>query len=868
MKQKINIITISFIIFSLYSCSPTKYLEKDEYILNKIKIECDNPDFKDYDFEPYLKQKPIRKTFFVALHARLYNIPNPKKDKKREDKNKKRLEKKNKKIENKFDKKTSKILKKKNSYSYAMKKASEHNDSAQYLKYQTKYHDINQTYSNRIASRSEIIKEDLKDEVFTFANWFKKIGEEPEVFDEYLLDKSAEQFKLFLRNKGYYEAEIGYVSKKKFSKKINVFYSVYTGNPLIINNISLRCNDTVLKEIIISDSENFVISEGSLLDIDLLQEERTRITNLLKDEGYYNFSKQYINFEVDTAGNKYEANVLITVDDFLNPQGEKTNHIKYKIGNIYLFSDYNPQLALEFPKNYFLENDTISFLNENSIRYNFIKKEEIIVKPSAIINDIYIFPDSIYNLSNIKATYKHLSSLKIYKLSNIQFEEVDTVNHILECNIQLTPSERQSYRIETQGTNTSGNIGATQNLKYQHKNLFRGGEIFDLKVSATLESNKVFGDTTERKIKFRGFNTQEYSIETGIEFPKLVIPFDVREFIKRNNPKTTINAGFSYQNRPDYVRTIANINYNYEWKNSENLSFSPSIIKLSLIRVPVEKMDSTFINWLINISARESYSDQLIIGSSFSLTFSNQKTAKRNFIYLKLNSNWAGNSLYGLTNLTQNLNWTDLRIDQNGSYYLPYINIAFAQFFKTDLDFRYYNILDKNNIVVYRVFTGIGLPYGNSTLLPFSEKYFTGGANGIRAWNVRSLGPGTYQMPENIKIPNQSSDIKIEANVEYRFKLFWILEGALFLDAGNIWAINEYDTRNGAQFHFNSFYKEIAIGTGFGARLDINFFVFRVDIGMKLKDPTLPENDRWIIYNREYDISNDFTLNIGIGYPF
>jgi len=205
---------------------------------------------------------------------------------------------------------------------------------------------------------------------------------------------------------------------------------------------------------------------------------------------------------------------------------------------------------------------------------------------------------------------------------------------------------------------------------------------------------------------------------------------------------------------------------------------------------------------------------------------------------------------------------------------LPYANIAYAQFFKSDIDLRYYNILDKNNTVVYRFFAGVGIPYGNSNLLPFSEKYFTGGANGIRAWAVRSLGPGTYKTPDDIEIANQSSDFKIEANIEYRLKLFWILEGAFFLDAGNIWAINEYDNRDGAQFHFNSFYKEIAIGTGFGTRLDFNFFVLRIDIGMKLKDPVLlnskeyPHSNGWINSTRDYNLNDDFTLNIGIGYPF
>jgi outer membrane protein assembly factor BamA len=851
------------ILFTIISCSPTKYLEKDEFILNKVKINIDNSEFEDYDFEPYLKQKAIRKTFWIALHARIYNTVNPKKDIKREQKVQKKLDKKNARINNKFDNKTNKILKKRNSYKYAMKKALDNEDSTDYQKYDEKYEVINKTYTERLLNRDDIIKDSEKDQVFTFAGWLRKIGEEPEIFDKYLLDKSKQQFQLYLKNKGYYYADIECEDPKEFLKRVNITFNIHTNSPVVISDVNINCYDTALNSIILNDFSNSGIKNGTLLDIDILQEERTRISNLLKDKGYFNFSKQYINYTIDTSENKCIADLTLNVDKFEDLDGNISEHIKYKIGDIYIFSDYNPQLALEFPKEYFADNDTSAFFNEDSIKYNFIKKNEIIVKPSAIINDIYIFPDSIYCLSNIKASYKHLSSLKIYKLANIQLTETDSINHILECNVQLTPSKRASYTFETQATNTSANIGATQNLKFQHKNLFKGGEIFDLKLSATLESHKI-RDAIDDKIKFQGFNSQEYNFETGIEFPKLLIPFKVTEFIKRNNPKTTISLGFSYQNGLDYTRTMANSNFTYNWKNSEKLSFSPSLIRLSLIRIP--QMDTAFVTWLEGISATESYEDQFIIGSSFNLTFSNQKTAKRDFIFFKINTDWSGNLLYGILKTTNKFNWTNIDTVESGSFLLPVVETTFAQFFKSDIDFRYYNILDESNTLVYRFFVGAGVPFGNSNLLPFSEKYFSGGANSIRAWQVRSLGPGTIEKDTTIIIPNQTADIKLEANLEYRVKLFWILEGAFFLDIGNIWAINEYDTRPGAMFHFNSFYKELAVGSGFGARLDINFIILRFDIGVKLKDPRLSENNKW--KNFENYERNDFTFNFGIGYPF
>lgn len=873
LQQKLSkiFLIIVFIISVFSSCSPTKYLEDNTYLLNKVKIECDNSNFDDYEFESFLKQKPIRKTFKIAMHARIYNMVNPKKEEKRTEKIKRKLDRKNTRIEKKFDDKTEKIQDKKKSYSVAMNRALEREDSVSYEKYKLKYDSYSQNYTDRVKSRTETIKELKKEEVFTFAGWLLEIGEEPEVFDPLLLDKTANQFKFYLQNKGYYNAEIEYVSPRKFKKRVNVYYNIYPNEPVVINKISLNTTDDTLKKIIFDDFTNSELEQGNLLDIDVLQEERTRISDMLRDKGYYNFSKQYIKYTIDTTENKYLADINIDIDQFTDLSGNVSDHIKYKIGDVYIFSDYNPQLALEFPVSYFLNNDTSLYYNEDSIKYYFITKEELIVNPTSIINDIYIFPDSVYSLSNIKATYKHLSSLKIYKLSNIQFEEKDTVNHVLECNIQLTPSDRQSYTAELQGTNTSGNIGATGNLKYQHKNLFKGGEILNLKLSLTLESNKFYNDTTSEGIKFRGFNTQEYSFETGFEFPKLLIPFEIKKFVKRNNPKTTITVGFSYQNRPDYIRTMANAVFTYVWKSSEQLSHNLSPIKISLIRVPAEKMDSAFVAWLLTSYIRESYEDQFIIGSSYSLSFSNQKTAKRDFFYLKLNTGWSGNSLFGILSFTNRVGVTNLKTDREGSFIIPVINTTFAQFLKADLDFRFYNILDENNTLVYRIFCGAGYPLGNSTLLPFSEKYFSGGANNLRAWQVRSLGPGTYKMPSETTIPNQSADIKIEANLEYRVKLFWILEGAFFIDAGNIWSINKYDKREGSQFKLNSFYKQFAVGSGFGARLDVNFFVLRFDIGVKIVDPTLPEKDRWIIYYHPLVSKNNIDnlgFNIGIGYPF
>jgi outer membrane protein assembly factor BamA len=244
---------------------------------------------------------------------------------------------------------------------------------------------------------------------------------------------------------------------------------------------------------------------------------------------------------------------------------------------------------------------------------------------------------------------------------------------------------------------------------------------------------------------------------------------------------------------------------------------------------------------------------------NYSLIFTNQNLQKsKDFIYFKFNSELAGNILYAAFKAS-GAEKTD------GAYEL--FKVSFAQYALGDIDFRYYNILNPGNKIVYRFFAGAGLPYKNSTALPFEKQYFSGGANSIRAWQVRDLGPGSYIDTTHTTYSNQTADIKLEANLEYRFKLFWVLEGALFVDAGNIWAINNNDNREGAQFKFDRFYKDIAVGTGFGTRFDFSFFIFRFDLGIKTRDPEYPDGQKWVFGSRQLG-RNDFVLNLGIGYPF
>jgi hypothetical protein len=284
--------------------------------------------------------------------------------------------------------------------------------------------------------------------------------------------------------------------------------------------------------------------------------------------------------------------------------------------------------------------------------------------------------------------------------------------------------------------------------------------------------------------------------------------------------------------------------------------------------VNLSRFDVDFINSIYDLYIRESFTDHLILATNYSFVYNTQPLLKKeNYSYVKFTAESSGNLLYISSLLTGANKITEA--DSSGlkpvSYY-QMLDTRYAQYLKSDIEFRKGYMIDKYNSIVGRLFFGAGFPYGNFKVLPFEKKYFTGGANGIRAWQVRSLGPGTYRAPKG-SYPNQSGDIKLEANIEYRFKLIKYLEGAFFLDAGNVWAINEKDNRPGAQFYIGEFYKQFAVGTGTGFRFDFTYFIFRLDLGMKIRDPAQVEHHGWITGARKIT-GQDFNLSFAIGYPF
>lgn len=689
-------------------------------------------------------------------------------------------------------------------------------------------------------------------------DWFKRIGEAPVIYEEYQTQRTIDQMNVYLRNKGYYNAVIldslAYNPRKP---KVDQLYRVIAGKPYTIRKLSYNIADVEIKNLVINDSVNQLIKENRIFDVDVLNAERNRIARMLKNKGYYQFSEDFISYVADSTLYRKQVDLVVKIDDAHPETNTFEPHIKFRVNKFVVNSNFTP--AHVESKTVVLP-DTIS-----EGKYSFLYQGKPNYKP-ILFKDLNRIPDSTYFcLENVEKTYRALNRLRQFKVININFSKTDSVQvrgeGMLDCNFQLSPLPRQGISVDIEGTNSSGNFGVAGNINVQHRNVFRGAEVFDFQIKGAMERQQTVSGSNNLD-----FNTREFGLETGLTFPKFLSPLVSNRYFGFQIPQTKLSIGYNYQHRPDYTRTISNLRFGYYWKSSEFVTQTLNVLDFNFVKL--SEFNQDFINSIKDFYIKSSFTDHLISATNYSRVFNNQNLNRTgDYQYLKINLESAGNllGLYsGLINKNKSTS-VDTETNEQVSYY-EILRTRFAQYLKSDFEYRYNHQVDKYNSVVGRAFIGIGIPYGNLDVLPFEKKYFTGGANGIRAWQVRTLGPGSFAAPLT-SYPNQLSDIKLEGNLEYRFPLLSWVEGALFIDAGNIWAINSKDNREGAVFKINNFYNQIAVGTGCGMRFDFEYFLFRLDLGMKLRDPSLEEGRRWIPGN--YKINGDtFNLSFAIGYPF
>lgn len=688
-------------------------------------------------------------------------------------------------------------------------------------------------------------------------SWLRKIGEEPVIFDPFAASKSSEQIENYLFSKGYFNAQVSTdISSQK--QKTDVTYEVKANDPYRIRKLIYEIKDEKIRKLFFMDTINCLIKTGEIYDVEVLQNERIRLERFIKDMGFYSFSRDHIYFEIDSTVGNRQVDIFYEVRKFLRyNDGNRiieTPHQRYRINNVYIYTDYNPKRALDEDDAYLQKQDT-TFINDY---YFLTDREKHSVKPNVISQSLYIKPGDLFQVTNMERSQEHLTSLQSFRLVSIRYNEPDNITgwdrdeQPLNCIIRLTPVTLQEFRVELEGTNSAGNLGGAVNFVYQHKNLLRGAEQLNIKLKGAYEtlSEQISGSRS----------LQEYGFETSLTLPRFMLPFLEKEgFIKKYNPKTVITAAYNYQKMPVYTRTVANASFGYNWRGNRFTEHSVYPLQLNVVNLPF--IDPAFeMNIDTSSYLAYSYKDVFLMGGNYIYVFNNQNINKsKDYWFIKMTGEVAGN----LLSLGYRIAGADTV--EGGSYEI--FGQPFAQYARADMDVRYNRKLNDVSSVVYRGFIGVGIPYGNSKAVPFGKQYFSGGANSIRAWNVRSLGPGSYT-PVDSSFYNMTADIKLEFNAEYRFKLFWILEGAMFLDVGNIWTFYEDEDRPGTQFKWNKFYKDLAVGTGLGLRFDLNFVILRADLGMKLRDPQLPDAPRWILQRRKLNFRDDFTLNISIGYPF
>ena len=689
-------------------------------------------------------------------------------------------------------------------------------------------------------------------------SWMKRIGEPPEIFDEAMVGASEDRLKQFLGNKGFFRATVHSqfeLNEKK--QKANVKYNIETGDQYKIRNINYHIGDSALQTLFFNDSMQAFITPGTPFDFNLLEEQRTRIVNRFKNEGYFYFAKDDVSYLADSS--LHEREIVLDLFVGTTPQQEDPRKfIPYTLNHFYIsvLPGSVPVSSALSTQGQF--SDTLRWEN-----HTLLTSSEFRYRPGLFRSLLQMESGSLYRIDDARHTFDAFNRLRQFRFIDIQFNEpsLPADSNLLDCHIRLAPLSKQAISFDIEGTNTSGNLGIAGNINYQHRNVFRGAEVLQLNIKGAMErQQRMNGGVTEY------FNTREIGPELSLTVPKILGPRQLVNAFWNLLPKTVFTLGYNFQRRPEYTRTISSVKFGYDWMSSEYRKHTWNLLDFNMVNL--YQFDPEFIDRIKDLYIKSSFTDHLILASNYSFVYNTQRLGtKQNYTYLRFNIESAGNLLYLLSE-TLDRPYTQVvdSVGPGSAEFYTLFNTRFAQYVKSDVELRYGHIFDKYNTVVGRAFFGVGLPYGNFDVLPFEKKYFTGGANGIRAWQVRSLGPGTYRAPLT-DYPNQSSDIKLEANLEYRFTLLSFLEGALFLDAGNIWAINKKDNRPGAQFRLNEFYRQLALGTGTGFRFDFSYFIFRLDLGMKLRDPSQVSGNGWTVGHRKLT-GDDFNISFAIGYPF
>ena len=706
-------------------------------------------------------------------------------------------------------------------------------------------------------------------------NWKRRVGEAPVLFDLSLTERSVQNLKVYMDSKGFFSSratcEVDTVSRRRRAK---VTFRTFQGAPYRIDTVSYEFQDRSLSPLILSDTAGTLLHAGDVFDVSVLDAERERITARLREQGYYNFSVSNILFRADTLTGDNRVKLRMVVrqnltgyDDRGRPRTED-NRV-YRIDRINVFPDYDPAA---------FRTDTALLSRLDTIHYrglNVVSEKRPALRPAVLRQAIPLYPGYLYDASQVNRTYSDLMALGYFRSAKISFEErpqgADSADFVpfpaasptdtaarssvregyLTCNILCTPTLRQSFKVDLEGSTTSSFYGLKATLGYQNRNIFRGAESFDVSVTAGYEFMKA-PDARKKTAK-------EFGVTTSLLFPRFLVPWSASRFQNINPPKTKLEVSVNYQDRPFYRRTLSSASLSYLWSNKRYSSFALRPIDINV--VDVSYLDAQFLEDTENEYLKKSYESQFIGGLNFSYTYNGQlKNLGGNSTLIRFNFETAGNLIDGLEHLFSR--------PVSGTDYYHIFGLRYAQYFRTDLSVSRTVMLGDKVALAGRLYGGVGMAYGNSkgVTIPFDRLFYAGGSGGMRGWTPRTLGPGSVPKPSDTSYPTQLGDMKLEANLELRFPIWGIFHGATFFDLGNIWYVRQTDGSipEAALFHFDTFYKQLGFNTGLGLRLDIKFVVLRLDWGIQLHNPNNPAGERWI---HNFRWSNT-ARNFGVGYPF
>ncbi|MBL3655448.1 translocation and assembly module lipoprotein TamL [Fulvivirga sediminis] len=676
-----------------------------------------------------------------------------------------------------------------------------------------------------------------------FKYWMRtKLGAPPVLMEDVDVYRTQSLIESRIKNEGVFHGRVEVKTKTK-GHETTVDYITYLSRPYRYDSIYLPEGDGKLEKAIRGLKQGMVFKKGDRYDLNDLEDERLRLQRELKNSGFYFFQDNYILFEADSTVGNRQVDIYMTIKKDTPENAKRT----YTLGEINVFANYNFAGASQTSVSDTIKVDSLNYYSDN---------DEF--RPKAITDHIKLRKGNIYTNEDEEVTIDRLLQLDVFKFVNVDIEEMP--GDQLKTNIYLTPFKKKSIRFELQGVSKSNAfIGPNFNAAFRNRNAFGGAELYELSLNTGYEI-QVGGQQSQGS--GGALNSYSVGIQNTLTIPRFISPLNIDFHSFKYVPQTLIKAGFTVQKRSNFFTSYnANLGYGFRWNETPTRRHELFPIDIDFIQL---SSTSTEFDRLLdnNPFLARSYAEQYILGTTYSFFYNSQGKTGRD----RRTSNYYFNGNVDISGNLMQVAQSLLKSSSEEPYEV--LGYPYSQFARADVDFRYYLRLDEQNKIATRVIAGVGYAFGNSISLPYSKSFASGGSSSLRAFRARSVGPGTFEPDTSQVFIDQIGDIKLEGNIEYRFEIVGAFKGAVFLDAGNIWTMRDEEERPGGKFNFTDFYKQIAIGTGFGFRFDADFFVVRLDLGYPLKDPAIETPATIRASDRNPSELSKIVYNIAIGYPF